>query len=42
VQPHLGEEELSFMNEEAGFDHLLLNSVDDFVEGHHNGFKFSS
>jgi len=27
---------------EAGFDHLLLNGVDDFVEGITTGSKFSS
>src|SRR5260370_39191053 len=27
------------MNEKAGLDPFLLNGVDDFVEGHHHGFK---
>src|SRR6266851_9825562 len=27
------------MNEKAGLDQLLLNGVDDLVEGHHYGFK---
>src|SRR6202040_4462710 len=39
VQPHLREEGLPFVNEKASSDHLLLNSVDDFVEGHNHGFK---
>src|SRR5260370_29392487 len=39
VESHLGEEELPFVNEQASLDHILVNGVDDFVEGHHHGFK---
>src|SRR5260370_20062857 len=39
VQAHLGEEELALVNEKASIDHILLNGVDDFVEGHNHRFK---
>src|SRR6266851_4604372 len=39
VQAHLGEEKLSLVNEKASIDDILLNGVDDFVEGHNHRFK---
>src|SRR6266436_653947 len=33
------EKKLSLMNEKSSFDEIVLNGVDDFVEGHHHGFK---
>ncbi len=34
VQSFLRKEKLTLMNEQAGFDKIVLNGVDDLVEGH--------
>src|SRR5262249_15023291 len=39
VQPPFREEELTFMNEQPGIRKIVLNAVDDFVEGHDDCFK---
>ena len=39
MQAHLGEEELALMNQEAGFDEIVLHGVNDIVEGHDDGLE---
>src|SRR5450432_1068180 len=39
MKAELWKEELTFMNEQAGFDGFGLHGVENFIEGHDHGFE---